>query len=251
MTAKDYYQLDPQTYNDQFWWKTNDIEFWKNLFKNKNKTILELAAGTGRIGIPLVKEGFNYVGIDISESYCNYASQQFKKYTNQKVIYNEDMKEFDLKKKFDFIFIGFNSWLHLLIYQDAKACLKCIKKHMHQTTKLYIDIFVPSPLFLYRPKDVAVPVLEFFDSIKKEIIYIDEIIDYNKKEEIIDINWLYKNKQKYFKEFNFKMKMYYPDSMINLLTENNFIINNIWGDYEKNKFNENSNLQIYDCQLNI
>ena len=122
---------------------------------------------------------------------------------------------------------------------------------MHATTKLYIDIFVPSPFFLYRQKDVAVPVLEFFDSIKKEIVYVDEVIDYDKKKEIIDINWLYKNKQEYFSEFNFKMKMYYPDKMINLLTANNFIINNIWGDYDKKKFNENSNLQIYDCQLNI
>ena len=251
MTLKDYYQLNPQRYNDQFWWKTNDIEFWKNLFKYKNHTILELAAGTGRIGLPLIKEGFNYQGIDISQSYCNYANKQFKKYLNKEIIYNEDIRKFNLNKKFDYIFIGFNSWLHLLSYKDAKDCLKSIKKHMRATSKLYIDIFVPSPLFLYRPKDVAVPVLEFFDSQKKEIIFVDEIIDYNKKKEIIDINWLYKNKNKYFSEFNFKMKMYYPDKMINLLTENNFIINNIWGDYDKRKFNEDSNLQIYDCQLNI
>ena len=82
MPLKDYYQLDPQRYNDQFWWKTNDIEFWKNIFTNKNKNILELAAGTGRIGIPLIKEGYDYKGIDISKSYCNYGNKQFKKHIN-------------------------------------------------------------------------------------------------------------------------------------------------------------------------
>ena len=56
---------------------------------------------------------------------------------------------------------------------------------MHSKSKLYIDIFVPSPLFLYRPKNVAVPVLEFFDTKRKKIIYIDEILDYNKNKEII------------------------------------------------------------------
>ena len=78
MPLKDYYQLDPQRYNDQFWWKTNDIEFWKNIFNNKNKNVLELAAGTGRIGIPLIKEGCDYKGIDISKFYCDYGNKQFK-----------------------------------------------------------------------------------------------------------------------------------------------------------------------------
>ena len=122
---------------------------------------------------------------------------------------------------------------------------------MHFNSKLYIDIFVPSPLFLYRPNDVAVPVLEFFDTLEKKVTYIDEIIDYDKKKEIISITWLYKCKKQYFADFKFKMKMYYPDEMINLLTENNFSIKNIWGDYDKNKFNEDSNLQLYECELNI
>ena len=249
MPLKDYYQLDPQRYNDQFWWKTNDIEFWKNIFNNKNKNILELAAGTGRIGIPLIKEGYDYKGIDISKSYCNYSKKQFKKHINSQIIFHNDMRNFNLNQKFDNIFIAFNSWLHLLNDEDVKKCLESIKKHMHSKSKLYIDIFVPNPLFLYRSKDVAVPILEFFDTKRKKIIYIDETLDYNKDKEIISITWLYKNKNKYFAEFNFKMKMYYPTKMVNLLIENNFIIKNIWGNYDKNKFKEDSNLQIYQCKL--
>jgi len=251
MPLTHYYSLDPQTYNDQFWWKTNDIEFWKTLFKNKNKNILELAAGTGRIGIPLIKDGYNYKGIDIAKNYCLYANKIFKKHTNSKIIFHKDIRDFNLKQKFDIIFIGFNSWLHLLNDQDAVKCLESIKKHMHAKSKLYIDIFVPSPLFLYRPKDVAVPVLEFFDTLEKKVTYIDEMIDYDKNKEIISITWLYKCQNKYYAEFKFKMKMYYPDEMINLLRENNFVIKSIWGDYDKNQFNEDSNLQLYECELNI
>ena len=40
-----YYTIPPKLYDDQFWWKKNDIEFWKSLFHNPNKTILEFAAG--------------------------------------------------------------------------------------------------------------------------------------------------------------------------------------------------------------
>ena len=49
-------------------------------------------------------------------------------------------------------------------------------------------------------------------------------------------------------EFNFKMKMYYPDTMNRLLIDNGFVINKIWGSYDKEKFSEESNLQIYKCR---
>ena len=48
---------DPKRYDDQYWWKKNDIEFWKHIHhKNKHQKILELGCGTGRLAIPLIKE---------------------------------------------------------------------------------------------------------------------------------------------------------------------------------------------------
>ena len=40
-----YYIINPQTYDDQFWWKKDDIQFWHNiisLYHSKNFEILEL-----------------------------------------------------------------------------------------------------------------------------------------------------------------------------------------------------------------
>ena len=248
--SENFYGLHPQTYDEQFWWKKDDIEFWKNHFFNKNETILELASGTGRIGIPLVKENHNYSGLDISKTYCDYANKKLKDFTSDILFYNYDMKSFRFNKKFDNIFIAFNSLLHLYTTTDLSLCLSCIKNHMHEDSKFYIDIFVPSPLFLYREKDITVPILEFFNTIEKQITYVDEIIDYDKKNEIVKIKWLYKNDNSYYHEINFKMKMYYPDTMVKLLNESGFIIKNIWGDYDKNNFDEDSSKQIYECKVN-
>ena len=68
------------------------------------------------------------------------------------------MKSFNLHSTFDIIFIGFNSWLHLLTTTDVNHCLKQVKLHMKKESLFYIDIFLPNPLFLYRPKDVALPI---------------------------------------------------------------------------------------------
>ena len=49
---------DPQRYDDQYWWKKNDIEFWKTIYHKISGTkILELGSGTGRLAVPLLKEG--------------------------------------------------------------------------------------------------------------------------------------------------------------------------------------------------
>ena len=66
--TKNYYNISPQIYDDQFWWKKDDIEFWKfSLNKKKSKT-LELAAGTGRLALPLIREKINYTGLEISNT---------------------------------------------------------------------------------------------------------------------------------------------------------------------------------------
>ena len=77
MSPKSYYSLSPQTYHDQFWWKKDDIEFWKKTFFNQDETILELAAGTGRLAIPLIRENLDYTGLEISNDYCNFANKIF------------------------------------------------------------------------------------------------------------------------------------------------------------------------------
>jgi len=70
----DYYLINPQLYDDQFWWKKDDIEFWKTLLIHKNKTILEFAAGTGRLAYPLLREGALYSGIELSPQYVTIIS---------------------------------------------------------------------------------------------------------------------------------------------------------------------------------
>ena len=148
MAKTSYYALHPQTYDDQFWWKKDDIEFWKNILLPHNNSILELAAGTGRLALPLIREGYDYVGLELSEDYCSFANKKLKKFTDKKLIYQGDMRSFDLDEKYDNIFIPFNSLLHLLYEEDFILSLDCIKKHMHQNSKLYIDIFVPHPHIL-------------------------------------------------------------------------------------------------------
>ena len=63
----------PILYDDMMWWKKDDIDFWSSIIKeNKSKKILELCCGTGRTGLPLIEQGLDYYGIDLSEHFVKH-----------------------------------------------------------------------------------------------------------------------------------------------------------------------------------
>ena len=241
-----YYIISPQTYDDQFWWKKDDIEFWKEIIELDNK-VLELASGTGRLGLPLLRDHLNYTGLEISTDYVNFSNLKF---SNCTPFIQGDMKNFELQAKYDVIFIGFNSLLHLLSEEEFLMCLSSIKKHMHSGTKLYIDIFVPKPSFLYRDRSSLI-VMEFFDSHQGHLSVIEETLFYDNTNEIVSVKWQYKKKNTdyTYNVFDFKMKVYYPDSMNRILLDAGFNIINLWGSYNKDSFTETSELQIYEIGL--
>ena len=240
---------NPERYDDQYWWKKNDIEFWKKIYNNiSGKNILELGSGTGRLAIPLIKEGANYTGVEISEEYSKYSKKQLNQYSNSFKIITTDFRNFNFNIKSDMIFIGFNSFLHLLNDNDAMEFLKSVKTHMHEKTKFYVDIFVPNPDFLYNSHE-RIKKFEYIDSKTNETIYVDEICQYDSSTEIMKVFWIYYSENKQEEKYQFTMKMYYPDTMNRLITDSGLYINNLWGDYEFNEFNELSELQIYECTI--
>lgn len=246
-----YYLIDPELYDNQFWWKTDDLEFWKNqLISQKNKTILELASGTGRIASVLMRENGLYTGVELSHQYVQYANNKLTKLYGYSNIIQGDMITFKLNKYYDYIFIGFNSFLHILKEADATKCLNSIIQHMNPQSVLYIDLFVPHPLFLFRPNNTELNILNFHDTQLNKTVEVFETLKYNSKTEIASVIWRYfcDNKQVY-PDFSFKMKMYYPDTMHKIIEQSGLSIVDIWGSYDKEKFNEDSNLQIYKCMI--
>ena len=64
------------------------------------------------------------------------------------------------------------------------------------------------------------------------------------------VKWNFLSSQKLvYPTFNFKMKLYYPDSMHKILDLCGLSIRNMWGSYDHQSFSELSDLQLYECVL--
>ena len=237
----------PSIYDDQYWWKKDDIEFYKNIIPEKS-TVLELGSGTGRLAFPLIRNNINYYGLELSKEFCTYSQKKLNQIGLQNHIYQGNMVSFKIPIKFDCIFIAFNTFLHLLTNKEAETCLKCVKEHLKPNGEFIIDILVPHPEFLYKENNSKNPVMDFKDSIRNELVEIYEACIYDRDTEICDITWIYKYSNE-SKEFNYKMKMYYPDTINRILTDCGFYIKELYGDYSMRNFSDESHMQIYVCTI--
>lgn len=227
--------------------QTGDIKFFLKHAKQIGGPILELAAGTGRIAMPVLENGFQYVGIDLSPEFVDRANKKITRFGDLSEMLVGDIRNFDLQRKFNFIFIGFNSIFHLMNEDEIISCLTCVCKHLKENGKFLIDMFVPNPKFLYRDENKYYPVGEYKDNNGKTVL-VKEKNKYDPQTEISHITWYAFHEGKAGPEiFNYSHFMILPERIQRLLKDTGFIIENIFGDYDKNLFDENSKLQVYIC----
>tara|TARA_Y100001935_G_C16956806_1_gene337431 strand:- start:151 stop:516 length:366 start_codon:yes stop_codon:yes gene_type:complete len=121
---------------------------------------------------------------------------------------------------------------------------------MTPNAKLYIDIFVPKESFLYRNPNSFEEVLEFYDNEIEDNVVVKERLRYIDLQQVVNVLWKYYDSSgKCIREFNFKMKIMYPDTFHRLVEDFNLTVQDCWGSYEMEPLNENSSQQIYQITL--
>lgn len=128
-----------------FWSHQNsDIKFYLEEAARWGGPILELACGTGRITLPLVRAGYRVTGLDSSAAMLAVLE---RKATAENLWVNSvqaDMAGFDLGRKFRLILLAFNALLLLQTLDLQRACLQACRTHLAEGGAIIISIF-PEP----------------------------------------------------------------------------------------------------------
>ena len=206
--------------------------------------VLELASGTGRLAKPIIDIGLPYTGIDTSEDFIQEAKKRF---SNKGVFQLDNMQAFQHQSDYDFIFFGFNSFLHNLKNKDAENCLSCVYKHLSGKGLFFVSAFIPDPIFLYQGNDFR-PDTDYFIYKNKQCRIMGRN-SYDDSTQINSITWRLEydgiiSEEKY----SYKMRMYYPHMMDILLDDNGFMIEEKYGDWDRSSIDEFSPMQIYICR---
>ena len=120
------------------------IDWFRGLAQLTGGPILELGVGTGRVAIPIAKDGYEVVGIDRSAAMLARAERHARTARAKLRLIEADMRSFSLERSFALVTIPFNTFL-MLTPDERWACLARCREHMTPAGRLAIDVFQPDP----------------------------------------------------------------------------------------------------------
>lgn len=135
------YTLDPRPI------LTDDLPFYLEYAEKADGDVLDLAAGTGRVSIPLADAGHEVWALDLSDTMLEQLGERVKTLDGETQArihpVKGDMTTFDLGRKFSLIIVPFRAFQALLTEKDRQACLRSVYRHLDAKGRFIITYVKP------------------------------------------------------------------------------------------------------------
>ena len=119
-------------------------DFYRAEANRTGGRVLELGCGTGQKLIPIASDGHPCVGLDASSDMLAEARHKADEGGVGVEWVHGDMRDFDVGRTFDFVFIAANSLLHLHDAKDLVSCFRSVRRHLAPGARFAFDVFNPS-----------------------------------------------------------------------------------------------------------
>lgn len=134
----DFYDAD---YRDQ---EIGDVSFYRDLATAADGPVLEVACGTGRVYLELLRAGVDADGIDLSREMLDVLEEKAGAEGLDPSVWRADMRTFEADREYALIVIPFRSFLHNVTVDDQLATLESLRAALAPGGRLAFNVFMPS-----------------------------------------------------------------------------------------------------------
>ena len=121
---------------------SGDAGWYRQLARDAKGPVLELGCGTGRVLLPIARQGIACTGIDASPAMLDVLRAQDPP-ENLRLVEGR-MQDFELGgERFALIFSAFRVFQHLYSVEDQLSCLERVRAHLAPGGGFAFDVFVP------------------------------------------------------------------------------------------------------------
>ena len=229
------------------------LDFYTRLASEAGGPILDLACGTGRVMLPCLAAGCDVDGVDLFEGMLRVLRAKAAVAGYSPKLYQADMGDFDLPRKYALIMVPFNAIVHNLTQEAQIACFKCCLRHLLPGGVLAFDTYFPSwqviganadlrALELEMPHPKTGQMLRLYDTrsfdrveqIQRSLIEIEFLDD---KGEIASVN-----------RSETTLRWMYKSEVSLLLRAAGFETFTIGGDFEMNPLTDENQIMVVTAQ---
>lgn len=223
-----------------------DVSFFVESATRSEGAVLELGCGTGRVLIPTARSGKKVVGLDGSRSMLQVCQQKLQRepvdvQANVELVHG-DLRTFELSRQFGCILIPFRPFQHLNEVEEQLACLGAIHRHLVDDGRLVFDVFNPSLTSLTRDnigveeshsEDFSLP-----DG--SRVVLTEKTVARDLIKQILSIEFAFHvtgtdgHTRRLVQPF--QMRYFFRYELEHLLHRAGFVIESLFGDYERHPF---------------
>ena len=119
-----------------------DLDMYRNFAELCGGKILELACGSGRLLLPLAREGYTLTGVDTSAAMLNIAQHALEKegIAARCQLVQQDMCSLQLQEKYRLAMIALGSFGHITTRTQQQQALAAIRRHLSIGATFILDI---------------------------------------------------------------------------------------------------------------
>ena len=163
--SREHY-ADAALYDYEYRRRRADVNFYREFAKSHfaeagvtQGNILEIGAGSGRVTLPLARDGHRLVAMD--QSVAMLTKLRHRRDDGAATVAERievlagDLRTFTVpgKRQFDLIFAPFNVLEHLYTRVELHACLQRVAQHLTPTGRFVFDVQLPDLAWLNRNPD--------------------------------------------------------------------------------------------------
>lgn len=227
----------------------SDLHFYKKwLPENKDAKILELCCGTGRLTLPIAKDGYSICGVDYTPSMLKQAKVKATEAGLEIDFIEADIRELNLEEKFDLIFIPFNSIHHLYRNEDLFKVFNVVKNHLNEGGLFLLDCFNPNIQYIVESEKEEKVIAEYATIDCREVL-IKQTMCYESTTQINRIEWHYYINSEFHSIQNLDMRLFFPQELDLYLKCAGFSIIKKFGGFAEEPFDDKSEKQVYVLTL--
>jgi ubiquinone/menaquinone biosynthesis C-methylase UbiE len=223
------------------------FEFYRNRSRLYGAPVLELAAGTGRLAIPIAQEGIKIVGLDTSQEMLAAADRKSSASALSITWIRGDMRSFDMHQRFRLIFVASNAFSHLYTRRDIEACLTCVRRHLDPSGRFIVEVFNPALGLFVRPPGHRSSVATYVGPSGGQVS-VSKTVRYDTATQISHETWYFRDDDTGREEaVPLNLRMFFPQEIDSVLHYNGFRIEHKYGDHDERPFDYSSRKQIIVC----
>jgi len=226
------------------------VEFYRAEADRQSGSVLELGCGTGQKLIPIAADGHSCVGLDLSPEMLNEARRKATERGVQVEWVQGDMRDFDLERTFDLVFITANSLLHLHEPDDLVSCFRAVRRHLTRGARLIFDVFNPDVHQLAEADGGrrAREALSFTDP-DRGMVRVDVSETYDASAQVTRGSWfLSTSAEPDFVVAPLEIRSIFPQELLLLLSLGGLRLTARFGDWSRQPFPGNAPLQLCVCE---